>query len=221
MATFWAVPPTDHPLYGATKKHQVFCYDELYMHQVAVQDFADRMKEKCGSQVFEAFLIDSHGSRRNESPGKTIGQQYAEEFRRCGLRSVSTGEYFIKIGGESSPGSDTLKREVSQVRSWLWEREEHDGTARLQIFAAYCPRLIEEMRKYRNKTVKGITTDQPDGAKWSHGPDTVRYAMLYGLPYVKPKAAKKQEGKLVGYLKKKNKQMRKDRGGYVILGPKS
>ena len=167
------------------------------------------------SRIFEAFLIDKHGAKRTEVAGLDIGESFAAEMRKANLRSLSTGSDFIRVGGDPSPGSDVVKSGITQARSWLWDREEFDGTPKLQVFN-HCYRFVDEMSKYRNKLDKGKPTDKPDQSKHSHGPDAFRYAVQHGLEYVAPRKPRKAPSGIHKYWLEK--QRRKGRTDYVHLG---
>lgn len=200
VALFFAVPPLP--------SQRIFIYDELYCHGVDVREFARQLKDKMAGQAFEAFLIDRHGSRRSESNGKTIGQQYSEALAEFGLRSHATGSSFRLVGDE---GNLSINPGVQQVRSWLWNL--NDGKPRLQVFHAYCPQLVEEMRHYRNKINPrtGRPIDKPDQDKYSHGPDCCRYACEANISYVEPKHTAEVTTRLDQYLAAKLKRRNKDR----------
>lgn len=210
-ALFFATPPPGTP------GDHVYLYDEFYEHQSSARNFAENIYPKTVGVQFEAFIIDAHGSRRTEQNGKTIGQQFAEEFARKGIRSLQTGSHFILIGANQGQfGKGELKAQISQVRSWLWERD--GNSPKLQIFQDTCPTVISEMEKYKNKTDKGKPLDEPDSRKWSEGPDAIRYAVLHGCFYVKPRKHKPATPALVKYSQKLKKKRQGD-GNYVLLGP--
>lgn len=215
VGLFFAVPP---PTADPNIRDHVYVYDEVYGHQWDAKKFVERLYPKMHGQVFQSFIIDRHGSIRTESSGMTVGEQYAEQMRVRGLRSIETGSDFHAIGDSGSQASSPVKMGVSQVRSWLWERDEFGGTAKLQVFA-HCEEFIREMSKYRNKIDKGKATDIPDNKRFSHGPDALRYAVLHGLAYVQPGKPKKRLKGLVKYLRNIAKAERKQDGDYVLLGP--
>lgn len=212
VGLLFAVPP---PI---AKIPHVYVYDEVYGHQWDAKTFVAHLKPKMMGQTFQAFIIDRHGSIKTEANGKTIGQQYAEEMAKAGLRSSSTGSQFIPIGDTGSQNSSPLKMGCSEVRSWLWDRDEYQSTPKLQIFN-HCEGLIGEMGKYRNKIIKGKATDTPDGAQHSHGPDCIRYAVVHGLPYVEPRVGERPMGGPLRYLHAKWKATRKGENQFVNLGP--
>jgi len=208
-ALFFAVPPKNGPPH-------VYVYDEVYAHQCDAKGFVDKIYNKLQGHFFQAFIIDAHGSQRTEMSGKNIGQQYAEEMQKRGLRSIETGSGFIAMGGTGNEHSSPIKDGVSQVRSWLWDREDFAGTPKLQVFAI-CDQFITEMSKYKNKIDKGRATDIPDHKRYSHGPDALRYGVLHGMPYVVPKAGPDRKSNVLKYLEKKLRG--KPRRDYVICGP--
>jgi hypothetical protein len=209
VALFFAVPPKN-------ESGHIYVYDELYTNQCDVRDFAKLLYPKTVGQGFEAFLIDRHGAQRTEMGGKSVGMQYAEAFAEKGIRSISTGSNFIMIGTMAITKS--VIGEVSQVRSWLWNRDELKGKPILQIFGSLCPKFIEEMRRYRNKTVAGRITDTPDPRAYSHGPDCLRYAVIHSLPYVEPRKPKGPKSWVLKRLEEKRRKKREADGNYILLG---
>lgn len=213
-AIFFAVAPPDDPNYG-----HVFAYDELHVHAMDAKTFAGLLKHKVGTQSIQAFLIDAHGARRTEVIGKSIGQQFAEQFEAADITSIETGSNFLLVGAAKEQfGQQTLKNQVQQTRSWLWQRDDLDSRPILQIFSDTCPTLIEQMIKYKNKVDKGKPTDQPDGREYSHGPDCVRYACLHGVPYVEPKKPRKRASGAVKRLAEKRKKRRTSDGNFILMG---
>jgi hypothetical protein len=201
VATFFAVPPKN-------ESPHIFMFDELYCHGVDCNEFAREVERKVRGQTFEAFLIDQHGARRSESNGKTIGQQFAEAFDKYHIKSTSTGSFFIEVGAEGWDDHYSTRDGISDVRSWLWNND--NGKPVLQVFHALCPNFVDEMKHYKNivdqKT--GKATDRPDQKKWSHGPDTLRYAKMHGLPYVEPRHKPKGASSVVKYYRDKMKRKR-------------
>jgi hypothetical protein len=123
------------------------------------------------------------------------------------------------IGGATEQfGKETLKGQISQTRSWLWPRDDLKCRPRLQIFADTCPKLVEQMTKYKNKVDKGKPTDQPDSREFSHGPDCVRYACLHGCAYVEPKKPRKRTNGVLKYAAEKRKKRRQTDGNYILMG---
>ena len=206
-AGFFAVPPegamkpahAEDPLRREEPAGKcVYMYDEVYQRDTNVFEFAEAMKHKMDGQNFQAFLIDDHGSRKTESSGKTIYQQYADEFAKRGLKSAATGSAFVSM----NVGNESLEAGCEQVRAWLRSR---DGEKpRLQILNGTCHGIINDMTRYhRKKTASGDVTDKPDATRFSHGADVVRYAAMHGMPYVKPPLLSRMTGWAMDYLRSK------------------
>lgn len=209
--TFWAIPPK-------SERPHAYLYDELYCRQEPLNKQVERLLPKVTGQSFQAFLIDEHGSRRTETIGKTIGQQYREAFEAANIRSIATGHGFFSIGDDGHVGHSPKNIGIEDARSWLWKRGEFEDTPKLQVFKGICKDFCEEMLKYRRKTVKGRVTEKTED-KWSHGPDTFRYAVIHGLPYIEPRRTRQMLSGPAQVLAAKRKKERKKRGNNVILGP--
>ncbi len=211
IATFWAVPPKN-------ASPHVYLYDELYCHNQDVREFSRQVQQKTMGQSFEAFLIDKHGSRRTETGGKTIGQQYSDAFEELGIRSVSTGSSFILVGDGGYVGHKTTNTGVQQCRSWLWIGPK--GKPKLQVFHALCPNFCDEMRNYKNKVdpKSGRALDDPDQRRHSHGPDTFRYGVSHGLPFREPIRPRPTMSAAEKYVRETLRRQNRLRGGdYISL----
>lgn len=216
VAIFFAVPPPKHEMSG-----HVYVYDSLYSQSQNVRDFANKLAVKVRNVPFQAFLIDDHGSRRSEVNGKTIKEQYAEQFKLCQLRSIETQSDFIPMGrNEEKFGKKVLGDQLSQVRRWIWTEPELGDRPVLQVFRENTD-FIYEMKHYSNKVVDGKVIDEPNSRKHSHGPDCFRYAVLHGLPYVKPQPFKMRVSGIKRRLEEKARRRRSSgahMGNYVIMG---
>lgn len=201
---FFAIPPDES---------RVYVYDELFIDRCTAQEFARQLKPKLEGQNIEEFIIDLHGSRKTESSGKTIAEQYSEEMEHFGCWSISTGSEFIQIGDEGWTAPGTLKAEVQQVRSWLWEREE-GKPPKLAVLHGAAPKFVEQMTKYRNKKDK---PDEPEQKKYAEGPDCLRYLVLRDPRHVAPRTPPKRQNPLLKRLKEKRKKRQKT-GQYILLG---
>lgn len=183
--TFYAVPPetpfTEVPAaaqaFDAEHRGHLYIVDELYIRQADALKFGLAMKEKVGSTAFEAFIIDWAGSRRTEMGGQTIRQQLADALARNNVESRRSGSDFLL-------GSDDVQPGLSAVRRWLNETT-LDGRPKLQIFEGAAPNLISELQRYHTKKTNGVWTDAPNQVN-NHACDTLRYAAMHGLPWVKP-----------------------------------
>ena len=212
VALFFAVPPDKDERFAG----HVYLYDELYTRQCDARMFAEQMRHKIEGQSFQAFLIDKHGSIRTESTGNTLGETYAQEFEKKGIRSIETGSNFILVGESGHQSYSPVTAGIAQVRLWL-KNMEHDETPKLRVFWNRCPDFVREMGKYRFRRTNGKITDKPD-AEYSHGPDCVRYAAQYGMPYVRPRALKAPKSNAMIRLANKRRKKRQEDGNYIILG---
>lgn len=216
VALFFAVPP---PSDTAHAPH-TYLYDELYGHSIDCNEFARQLEMKLRGQSIEAFLIDEHGSRRTESSGKTIGQQFSEAFEKHHIKSISTGSNFVEIGEAGYEGHSSVVAGVQDVRSWLWNQD--NGKPVLQVFHVLCSQFVDEMKRYKNIVNKRTQkpTDKPDQTKHSHGPDCLRYAKMHhsngGLVYVEPRIRAKGPSAIMKYYRNKLKKLRKQNGSSKV-----
>ncbi len=117
------------------------------------------------------------------------------------------------MGPEGWNDGDQLIMGVSQVRTWLQERE--GLPPKLRVLRGVVRHFIEDMTKYRNKKDK---PDQPDDKKWSEGPDTLRYFIMRDPGYVEPRSRDPKRNPIQNFLKAKRQRRAKDRKQSVLLG---
>lgn len=212
---FFACPPKTEPPH-------VYAYDELYLSEMSVDQIAVALKPKLEGQVFQAFLVDDHGGRRGEMVGKSITQQFADAFKEHSIESVATKNRLIPIGeSESSSKEDG----INQVREWLRPKDFLDGRGTLQVFSDLCPKLTDEMGKYRYKKDRdGTLKKKANGSlatsdKYSGGPDCVRYAACFGISYIRPPKKNAFSNVYKQFLKELKAEWG-ERGRSIVLGPK-
>lgn len=206
---FAAVPPASDKQHGG----HVYIYDELYLTNTNAVDFAVMVKEKVGPQVFEDFIIDWNGSRRTESGGMTIREQFAAALKSVRVECLRRGSDFLE-------GSNNLDGGLLRTKEWLMPYAA-DGTAKLLLFHG-CARTLEwELQRYHYKRgPNGIITNKPD-QNGIHACDSLRYGVMHGLSYVKPRhpAHRKRRG-AAGYLDDKRKRKPKDGSVQLSTGIK-
>jgi len=189
-ALFFAIPPSEE---------FVYLYDELYIEHCTAKEFARQLKGRADGQNFQEFIIDRHGSRKHESSGKTIAQQFGEELDALNIRSMNTGSNFILVGPEQTSELD-LKAGIEQVRSWLWDR---DGKpSRLRVLRGVCPEFVKDMKRYRYKK----NTSKPESKAHSEGPDMLRYMVMHDPEWQEPKRAKPKRNPIMERLKEKRRK---------------
>lgn len=149
-ALFMAIPPPSEGDYG-------YVYDEIYIKDCDAVMFAQAMAQKQVGQNFWSFIIDNRAARQTEiASGRTIGEQYSEQLRRCRVSSHSTGSSF-EIGG------DNVRAGIEACRLWL---KVIDGRPpRLRVVRDKCPNFTQEVRKYRKKRIGGVVIDEPESRK--------------------------------------------------------
>lgn len=202
---FVAVPPNQSHLY---------CYDEIYLRDSNPQKWAEAIKHKCAGQVFQSFIIDDHGSRRTDaSSGTTVRQVYADILKQLKIESRATGNSF-------QLGQSNVQAGLDQVRKALGPKPNaKDGKPYIQIFMPGCPNLVEEFPRYhkkRNKTT-GVISEEPV-QKNNHLLDTLRYAVMHGCEYVKPKPINRRSnaGKFMENKRKMQKKNQRDKS--IVIG---
>jgi hypothetical protein len=184
---FAAVPPPGGelpPPVGPVGDHPyVVVYDELYIRECSAELYGERMGDRCRGQQFEAFLIDSHGSRYTETgSGKTVESQYAAALEKNGVACVRTGSGFAW-------GSDDVMGGVEAVRSLLRIRAK-PGFPTLFLCDAEnrLPNFLWEINRYRYKRENGRPTDKPEDRGRVHLMACLRYLAAYDPRYVEPRA---------------------------------
>lgn len=183
-------------------------YDELYLQDCTADDFGKAMREKVGEDIYEAFVIDFHGSIKHEmATGMTIVQQFTEALRRYGVKSAATGHSFVY-------GSDDRKAGIMAMRDMLRIRD--TGKPQLQVMIDKCPWFIREIQRYHNQKINGIVTDEPDKKQEAHTMDAWRYLAMLG-PKWKPAPKKRKTDKGVFKILKEMKEGQS--GPFVRLGP--
>jgi len=203
-AMFLAVPPPD-------KGDYAYGYDELYIPNCDAEQFGERMREKCGGQTFQAFLIDHQEGRKVEAgSGLSIEEQYSRALRKRKIASALTGSMFLH-------GDSNKQAGVEACRLWLRQREE-DAEPKLRIIKGRMPNFVMEIKRYRFKrlqTVNGaIVSDETDDRGRCHLMHCFRYLVQYNPRYVKPQP---KRDKNYAVLAMERKRKKKDQ--YVRLGP--
>lgn len=211
--TFVAVPPPDDPRRG-----HVYVYDESFARGKSAREFTERLQPKLEAVSFQQFLIDDHGSRRTELSGKTIKQQFEEEFERLRLECVQTGFRMTPVGSNGQFGKKEKPAQISQTRSWLWPRDELRERPKLQVFRT-CRQFIHEMKNYNNKIdTYGKPTEDPDDRQNSHFPDCFRYMVLHGVPFRDPIKMKRRKSGVMRDLERHQKAENRMAKHFITLG---
>ena len=206
---FAAVPPPDY-----IDPDCVVLYDELYIRDSTARRFGEEVKRKSDGQEFYAFLIDHQGGRvRDAGRGLTIEEQYAEELKRQGVKSRTTGYGFTW-------GSTDVKAGLEKVRSCLLIRD--NGKPKLLYIHDKMPNFWHEMTRYHwKRTASGMKELKEEPEKRNdHQCDNLRYLCMYDPKHHRPSIVKKAAGGVHAYLKRKRERLAKMHGQEgVVLGP--
>jgi hypothetical protein len=194
---FFAVPPDNS---------HVYCYDELYLRDCDAYVLAERLRHKLVGHNFQAFIIDWHGSIRTEASGMRIHETYEKEFKKQRITSIASGNGFL------FPAKADIETGCQRVREWLAPTP--DGIPRLQVFKG-CEHLIHEMERYHKTRKAGVIIDKPEQTGF-HCVDSLRYAVMHGLKWKKPRPVKTRTP-AQDYLDKKLKKHRQKHGDAIYL----
>lgn len=203
-----AIPGSD----GMVFRDDVVMYDELYITNSDAEEYGRRMAQKSAGQIFEAFIIDTHGGRITEmGSGKTVEAQYRASLAKNGVKSNRTGSGFAW-------GSDDVQGGLEAFRQWLKVRP--FGTPKFHIIRDKCPNFVWEIARYRYKRINGIATDEPETRGRVHLQACARYASLYGCSWVEPRRdSVRVSGAIAAYRSKMARLRKASSGGSVVLGP--
>lgn len=211
-AIFVAIPPKN-------TSDQVYVYDELFVQQADAQRFAGAFHRHVGSDSFQAFYIDQHGSYRTEQAGgKSIRETFAENFAALNLRSVKTGSDFIPVGVHGHSQNNAMQETADMVREWLWQREDRAGRPRLQIFRI-CENTINDMANLKYKKEPNSRGHSVINRKYNtEGADLIKYLCLADPPWADPNEKRAAPvNPMYEWFKKKMKE--KFSRSFVNLGP--
>ena len=192
-ALFLAVPPPTHDL-----GQHIFLYDEIYIRECDAVQFGHAMKLKCAGQEFREFFIDPHEAPKHDTgSGKTIEEQYRDQLRLNGVRSIVNGFGFTYGNMDVAAGIEAIRswfRRIGVKQLKIENRGEEKYNAEAKYFNRYsalrvieekCPNFVWEIKRYRHKVVKGIPTDKPE-QKNNHLMDCLRYLRQADPVWVAP-----------------------------------
>lgn len=217
---FAAVPPPDgelpHPIGLAGEHRYVVLYDELYIQNCSAAIFGERMGDRCRGQQFEAFLIDSHGSRNTEmGSGRTVESQYSEALEQNGVSCTLTGHAFTWA-------SDDVLGGLEAVRNMLRIRP-RPGFPTLLVadLENKLPNFKWEIERYRYKRIEGKPTDKPEDRGRVHLMGCLRYLAMYNPAYVEPRGGEKRfAGAYRAFLERLRRTKPTGPGDSTSFGPR-
>ena len=208
---FLAVPPKE-------LGNQVFLYDLSYIHEATSVSFGEVMREKCDGSVFESFIFDMHGGRlRGLGHGDVPWEEYRDALVRHNVASEATGHGF-------TPGNPDRKYREEVMRTYL--AMQRDGQPKLMYVGGKCQSFVEEIEKFKKKTVKqhgkDIPIDEGDRRAGTHAIEAVEQAIANGLSYVKPRRKYRSADWMEAFNEwGKKQQERIDKGQSLFAGSNS
>jgi hypothetical protein len=213
---FGVVPPPSIGEHDLTRT--LIIEDELVMKKASAFELAKAIRDKVGTNSYEAFIMDYHMGRQTrvgDGVGHTVMMIYQEAFERLGIRSRQTGSGFL-------PSNDNVLGRIAEIRDMM-----HGGSAgniRLRFAEDRTPHLQKEFGTYRKKRLLDDIRDEPANAIKHDCMVAMEYlgSYIYNCqePYVDPDSIKPKSPayRRAQELKKKWKKQEQD---YCHVGPGS
>lgn len=203
---FVAVPPSED---------YWLVYDQLYLRQANAVIFGEEFAKKVRDWHFHAFIIDAHGGRlRDIGSGRLPVEQYTEQLRSRGVKSLTTGSSFLA-------GCDDIPARMEATRVAMHIRPQ--GTPQLRILKGACPDLERELKRYRKLVnyISGtaVVTDKPNTRGEVHLCQCLEYICAYRPRYHAPPRNKEPDPWWVKWQRDRKKRLTDQHGAYVYLGP--
>lgn len=205
----------------------VCLYKELYLKRCTADLFGKSMAQESTGEDYEAFIIDTSGSRIQEiGTGVSIEHQYSDALRRHKVKCRRTGHQFLHSVAEAG----SVMAGVEAFRDYLRVRQ--DGTPRFRARmgepnpAQYLPNFYYEIRHYHHRRIRDVESgghrilDEPDERKNSHIMACLRYCALFRPRYVPYKREQKIDDSVYrAFQRDKEKKRQKAGENYINLGP--
>jgi hypothetical protein len=152
---FGVCPPSD--IQGVRIPPTLILEDELVLKKCSPEHLAMACKEKIAGRNYEAFVIDRRfGQQTHAAVGMQSWTVYANEFKKHGVHSRLTQEYFV-------PGCDVPLDRATVIRKMF--SGQSTGEACLWIVLDATPITQKEFQKYlKNKVEKGGISTYEDVA---------------------------------------------------------
>lgn len=168
---------------------ELVLWDELYIPACNAGLFAEAVERKYHGRSWQAFVIDTHGSRVHEAgSGLTIYQQYSDALKARGIRSEATGHGFAWGCDDPKAGIEATRRFLA-IQPGPWKPK-----LRVMADADAQGRLTKRLRnfqweveRYLYKKRGDLVTDEPDEqGRRTHLMACLRYLVMYGPKWVPP-----------------------------------
>lgn len=198
--------------------YDIVIWDELYIPRCDAKKFAERFAKKVEARNFEAFIIDTHGSRVTEAgSGLTIYEQYSFALKERNVRSRTTGHSFAW-------GSDLIKDGILMVKNLMRQQDFGKGPKLRVLYKRndngilepMLPNFARELERYRYKQVAGITLDDTDERRDNHLMSCLRYLVMHKPRYRKPEGFAMMDPAVAAFFREQERERGKR---HVHFGP--
>lgn len=143
---FCAVPP---PEYG----ENYVIYDEI-TERADAEQLAELIRKKFGGREFNRFIIDAKaGAQHGMGYVITVTDNYSKAFAKRNIKCRLTGSGF-------SLGCTDVGARIMALQEWM--HIGRSGFPKLRIVRGTCPKLCEQLRKYKKSSVNNdVRDDRP------------------------------------------------------------
>lgn len=186
---FAAVPnPQDMVMGGpwGSEPFEMVLYDELYIPKCTAVKLAEAMRKKTEHDDFEDFVIDMHGARQTQmASGVTVIDEYQREIEAAGVVCRRRQSRFVGGNPDTKGGIEACRRYLAP--------DPHTGAPRIRIMGhrgdngiikPLLDKLDWEMKHWKNKTVRGQVTEEPETKGRVHQVANLRYLCSMNPQYV-------------------------------------
>ncbi len=199
--TLSAVPP---PHVG----DYIIVYDEIYLEKAIPSDAVRELKRKAPDRQWHSFVMDMRMGRQTQTAGKTVKQQWTEEFVAAGIKSRLTYSDF-QWGTDNIFARNMLVRRALDVRS--------DRTTKLRLFRETTPHMQREFSKYRRTVTRDEITDKVRDSH-NHLMDANGYLFGSDPVYYAPRPEERDPGRAMKAMKAIQNRNRKPTDDTIFLG---
>ncbi len=210
---FAAVPPVDMFDNLPEDERYLVIEDEIYTKGKTVNELAKEIRLRTEGFVYQSFIIDWHAARQTPmTGGRTIYQQFQEQFIKNQISSEETGSGFRK-------GNDDISGRIMLVRKYL--ELNRLGKPRLRLNREKTAGLQLEFVRYKFRTAKQGFIDETPVKRFDHALDALGYLVSINPEYVENDYNRIKSPAFTAYQKIMDRQKQKQMSGrrFVHLGP--
>jgi len=216
---FGVVPPPE--IDGVSFEGVIIVEDELIARKATSEVLAKAVKQKIGSRMYEAFIMDKRMGRATRvGAGDTVFHAYTKAFQAERIVSRITKSGFI-------PGLDKPARRYLMVRQLMGVDD--SGDTRFFI-CEHCTATIKEFTTYRKKQQRllngeMVVLDEPANPRIHDAMAGVEYLVAYvtplhemGIAYIQAEEYRSQ-GSPAYHAAQRLLKFQNSSSPYVHLGP--